>query len=443
VTITNEHAGLLSQVQQTMFNASANRQGRTKRIKQHKTSVTAKFVADKMKDAGDKLIGKKYDIKDYHKEMLSISGVHAKELSSLNQVIHGPADVIESTMSEEGAKYQYWSFKWRADKVEMEYEKALERELKKAPSEGFTLLHPLNVNSTKQYVSQLSKYYDPVLDKHYDEVDWVKNADGFIPELKTTIEVKSTSSNNAKQNKGLNTADLRNYDGTVGYAKIVVNDTRWFPNMGMQEQEVKKISKNMAEVMDFWGRKSSRELRINATKWEEVMKGFGRNLVYSFTVEAVFTTFYSIEQISNVIRGKLQKLGLEAGKPLPEGFLEDITAPTNIVSVIISYLNNAAPDKDFNGILLIENLRNAVTSNTLGNKVREIARNTNINSAQELLDAVLKYYLEDDEWVDLFKAVARNTGKIFYSPSIQMDEEYERLYSRDPSTIQLGSSGLT
>lgn len=443
MAFTEEHTELLNQVTNTMFDASKNRQARTKRIKQYKTSVTAKFVADKMKDAGDNLVGRKYDIKDYHKEMLAISGVKAHELSNLQQVIRGPIGAIESTMSAEASKYQYWTFKWRADKVEMEYEKELEKELKKAPSEGFTLLHPLNVNSTKRYVEELKKYYDPVLEKYYDEVDWVKNADGFIPELKTTIEVKSTSSNNAKQNKGLNTADLRNYDGTVGYAKVVVNDTRWFPNMGIQEQEVKSISKNMANVLDFWGRQSPAEKSRNAKGWEEVMKGFGRNLVYSFTVEAVFTSFYRIEEISQVIRGKLQKLGLEAGLPLPQEFLDNITAPTNIVSVIISYLNNAAPSEDFNGILLIENLRDAVSSNALGRKVREIARSRGIESAQQLLDAVLKYYLEEDEWVELFKAVARETGKLFYSPDVQMDATYEDLYSRDPSTIQLGSSRLT
>jgi len=413
-----------------------NQQQRGQAIKQHQTGITAKFVADKMKIAGNKMVGNTYTIERAHKTFLSKDGLLARNTHSINAFIGGSSSVLEAGLRQEASKTSYWTHQWRAALLEKVYIENLQEELGRAPSEGFILLHPKNPLGVGSHYQELAKWYDPVLKMSYDEVDWVTNADAFIPELKTSIEVKTKSSKSPSvQNKGLNTQNFSRYDGTIGYAILEVTDINEYPQLGFDDMRIKSISQNLAETLNFLGDKSN--VKGNAKQWEKFIRGYD-GLVYETRVNAFFSTFFTVEKASQYIKGLLQKLGLEAGKPLPQSYLESIPEPRlSPIILAVQYLQFAVMDEDFEGILRINRLREA--SSYFRQDAQSLV-NQGKTTAEEIIDGILRKYLKDDVWVGLFKDIARNTGKAFASPSISMTQNYVESQAVDPSSIILGGS---
>lgn len=414
-----------------------------KAIKQHKTNKTAKFIADKMKLAGDTLVGRTYKIEDFHNRFLTVEGVEGQQLSGVQAFVAGTRDKsgVLTTMIREAKKTKYWSHQWRAAIIEKDYEDEFEKELKKGPNEGFVLLHPKNPFDVGGHERQLADWYDPVLQKRYDEVDWAKNADGFIPELKTSIEVKTTTSTTAVQNKGLNTENLQRYDGLVGYAKVVVSERKTVKGVGMSEQRMNSVATNLANSFNFWGNQSKAQLNYNIRQWKKFQEG-KTDFVYDVKVDTTFTSMYRIETIAGVIRAKLQKLGLESGKPMPQAFLDKVSVKRiNLVEVLTNWLNNAKQDHDFFGIMYVESDLRPATKALIEAQIRMAKKTTPSGDPEEILIKALIFFLKKRKNAELFMEVARDTGKIHWSPQIQMGANYEKEYAiKEFGQVPLGGS---
>lgn len=427
----------------TINRLAETRTQRAKAVAQHETGVTANYVADKMKDAGKQMVGKTYTIEQGQKEFLRKSGLLARNESEWKTRIAGPKGALERAIFKEGSKGTYWEYHWRGAYLEKVYLGHFENSLKKAPKEGYVLLRPENPLGVGSHEKDLSDWYDPVLGKSYDEVDWVKNADAFIPELKTSIEVKTTArAHTSSQNKGLDKEDFSNYDGTVGYAELLVKDTKQYANMGMQKSRQKNIALSLAEGMaEMTGDNSRRSIQKNAKEWERVIEGIGDKLIYETQVNAMFTSFYSISEASAHIKKVLERLNLEAGRPIfsSETGKRVRARPTDMDKLAASYLESAVDDEDFNGVLGIQILRDA----PIRNDCVLFATQPDTESVEDVIIKVLRKYLPNEEAVQDFLEVAENTGKAYVNPTVTMTGEYERAYALDPRKAKLGSSTLT
>lgn len=418
------------QLKETLKTRALNNLEKQKLIRQHKTQATAQFVADKMDAAGQNIVGKEYTIQDAFSRGYKSENVKFRAEEELN--IKTNNDGALDIRFKRGKNQKDIFVNWRPYHIEEVYTEELAKELKKGPKEGFILLKPENPRAVGS-AKGLGDWYDPVLQKPYSEVDWVANADSFIPELKTTVEVKTRSVGSSKdkprhqaryshQNKGLNKENFSVYDGVVGYAIVDVQDHKYFTDAGLEEQQRNEIAEALGIGLSFGGK----EVGKNTALWKHFIKNIKFN--YSTQVVGYYTTMYSIEKAARYVRGILQKLGFESGKPLPEKYMETFdnasVSTKTLENLVVSYLYSVVDLQEFDGINYVEVSLRKNKSNFRADTKKVISEG-DFNSPQDIINKVLLKYLKEPEFVEMFNEVAQNTGHAFASPDITMGANYE------------------
>ena len=209
----------------------------------------------------------------------------------------------------------------------------------------------------------------------------------------------------------------------VGYAILDVMDQRRYTDAGMDSAERKRIAKNLGLSLTF--AKGSNAEKYNAKVMEKLISSM--DFVFSTRVVANQTTMYSVENASKYIRGVLQKLGLESGKPLGGTYLENVDASkyqnnrASLINLLTSYLVAIVNDDNMFGIPFIQE---AISGSNHFRADVNSAISRGIEDPEAIIKDVLLRYMQEPENVEMVLDVAQSVGKPFVNPTITMTNQY-------------------